>query len=67
MNAAEIKTMSTVERLQTMEAIWDSLLFEDTKIKSPEWHNEVLAERRVKVGQGEAEFVSIKDLKVSQR
>ena len=46
-----------------MEAIWDSLLFDNTVIESPEWHRGVLAERKKKIEQGEAEFISIKDLK----
>lgn len=61
----EIKNMSTIERLKTMEAIWDSLLYDGSEIDSPEWHNRVLAERKKKIKDGSAEFISIKDLKAN--
>ena len=32
MNTIEIKKMSRIERLQTMEALWDSLLDEESEI-----------------------------------
>ncbi len=66
MTIAEISKMSMIERLQTMEAIWDSLLHE-TSIKSPEWHEEILSERRKKISSGEAKFKSIEELKSKYR
>jgi putative addiction module component (TIGR02574 family) len=67
MNTVEIKKMSTVERLQTMEAIWDSLLFDDVEIESPEWHRDILAERKRKIEKGKSEFFSIEELKANHR
>jgi putative addiction module component (TIGR02574 family) len=63
MNTSEIKKMSTIERLQTMEAIWDSLLYDETDIDSPEWHQSILEERRRKIEHGKAKFFSIEELK----
>jgi hypothetical protein len=63
MTIAEIKRMSTIERLQAMEELWDALCHEDQEIKSPEWHNEILEERRKKIESGEAKFISLHDLK----
>jgi len=60
---AEISNMTKVERLQTMEAIWDSLTHETTEIESPEWHEDTLQERRKKIEEGKAKFISIKELK----
>ncbi|SLM28707.1 hypothetical protein MTBBW1_1470020 [Desulfamplus magnetovallimortis] len=51
MNAVEIRKMSTVERLQMMEVIWDSLLYDKTGIDSPEWHGTILEERKKKSKQ----------------
>ncbi|WP_133512491.1 addiction module protein [Candidatus Thiosymbion oneisti] len=45
MNTSEIKKMSTIECLQTMEAIWDTLLYDEIEVESPEWHRDVLEER----------------------
>ena len=66
MNTIDIKKMSTIERLQAMEALWDSLLYEDTEIESPEWHRDVLDERIAKIESGKAKFISIERLKASR-
>ncbi len=67
MTIAEISQMSMAERLQTMEAIWDSLTRDSSEVESPEWHEEVLADRRNKIESGKAEFISIKELKSKHR
>ncbi len=63
MNILEIEKMNTVERLQTMEILWDALLHEKVEIESPGWHRDVLEERRKRIANGEAEFLSLKELK----
>ncbi len=65
MNLLEIKKMSTLERLQTMEAIWSTLLYDANELEPPEWHQEVLTQRKNKIAQGTAEFISIEELKNS--
>jgi len=67
MNSIEIKKMSVIERLQAMEAIWDSLLYEESEIESPEWHKDILEERKRKIEDGKAEFISLKELKTSRK
>jgi putative addiction module component (TIGR02574 family) len=67
MNIADIKKMSTIERLQTMEAIWDSLLYENNEIESPEWHEKILEKRKEKIKSGKAKFVSLSELKSSRK
>jgi putative addiction module component (TIGR02574 family) len=63
MNTIEISGMSTIERLQTMEAIWDSLIHENSEIESPEWHQDILATRKLTIEEGKAEFISIEALR----
>ncbi len=63
MTITEISKMSVLERIQTMEALWDSLTREPTGIKSPEWHEEILDERKEKIESGNANFISIEELK----
>jgi hypothetical protein len=65
MNTAELKIMSTAERLQTMEAIWESLISDENEISPPDWRNDVLTDRKAKIESGKAEFQSISDLKSS--
>ena len=63
MNITEISKMSKLERLQTMEAIWDSLIQETLEIESPGWHRDILIGRKRKVEEGKAEFISLEELK----
>ena len=63
MNVTEISRMSKIERLQTMETIWDSLIHETPEIESPEWHQDILADRKRKIEEGKAEFISVEEIK----
>lgn len=63
MNTLEIKKMSRVECLQAMEALWDSLMDEESEIKSPEWHQSILEERKRKIETGKAEVISVETLR----
>ncbi|NOT84373.1 MAG: addiction module protein [Methylococcaceae bacterium] len=67
MNILEITKMSKVEKLQTMEAIWDSLIHENIEVESPEWHGDVLAARKMNIEAGNAEFRTIEALRSKQR
>jgi putative addiction module component (TIGR02574 family) len=63
MNTSDIAKMSKIERLQTMEAIWDSLIHETTEIESPDWHKDTLATRKSIIEDGKAEFFSIEEIR----
>jgi putative addiction module component (TIGR02574 family) len=67
MNTLEIKKMSTTERLQTMEALWDSLVNDEVELESPEWHGDILKERKRKIESGKAEFISLEKLRASRK
>jgi putative addiction module component (TIGR02574 family) len=67
MDTREIKKMSRAERLAAMEALWDSLVEEESEIESPEWHRDILAERRRQIESGKAEFISLDKLRASRR
>lgn len=67
MNTLEIKKMSTTDRLQVMEALWDSFMEEDLEIDSPGWHESILEERKRKIKNGNAEFISLQELKNSYK
>jgi putative addiction module component (TIGR02574 family) len=60
--SSEIERMSVTERLQTMEQLWDSLC-RDAALPSPEWHRDVLADRRARAQSGEAKFLTLDQLK----
>jgi hypothetical protein len=67
MNISELKKMSTSERLQAMEALWDSLLYENDEIETPEWHEKILQERKERIASGNAKFISLAELKQSRQ
>ncbi len=63
MSTAEIKSMTTSERLRTMEVLWDAICHDSTEPDSPEWHEDILSERRKKIESGEARFISLEETK----
>lgn len=63
MSITEIKNMTQVERLRTMEALWDALCHEESEPGSPDWHEDVLARRRQKIESGEARYISFDEAK----
>ncbi len=67
MDTIGIKKMSVIERIQIMEALWDSFLHEGFEIESPEWHHDILENRKRKIENGKAEFITIKELKSGRR
>lgn len=64
---ADIKKMSVPARLRTMEAIWDSLLRDEVEIAAPDWHEAILKERRKKISDGTARFLTIEKTKLRRR
>jgi putative addiction module component (TIGR02574 family) len=59
----EVSRLSKAERLQAMEWLWASLSEEQRDLESPEWHGQVLAARKAKADAGEAQFLSVEQLK----
>lgn len=67
MTTLEISKMSVLERLQTMEALWDSLTHDNSEIMSPSWHGETLFERTKSIENGSAQFKSLDELKLKNK
>jgi len=67
MDTREIRKMSRTERLATIEALWDSLVDEEAEIQSPDWHRDILEERKRRIEGGTAEFISLQKLRESRR
>jgi len=62
-----LNEMSVEEKLQTMEALWQSLSADHAGIESPPWHEKELAEREQKVESGETTFVDWEKAKAEIR
>ena len=62
-DSSEIERMSVTERLRAMDQLWDSLTRDSDEIPSPEWHQEVLADRKARAQRGEAKFLTMDQLR----
>jgi hypothetical protein len=49
-----IDSMTTAQKLEAIEALWASLCKNPSDVESPEWHAEILAERKRRLESGEA-------------
>ena len=61
--SSQIEKMSVTERLQAMDQLWDSLIRDGDEIPSPDWHQEVLADRKARAQRGEAKFLTLDQLR----
>ena len=52
----DVKTLSKVEKLRLMEALWADLSVEDADITSPQWHQDALHEAERLHAEGRATF-----------
>jgi hypothetical protein len=51
-----LNEMTVQEKLAAMEALWEDLSRSPEAIESPDWHKEILDERRQRVAEGTAQF-----------
>ncbi len=63
MNTLAIEKMNAIERLQAMETLWDALLRDRDEVKTPAWHYDVIGERKKRIADGTAEFITLQKLK----
>ena len=61
--SSQIERMSVTERLQAMDQLWDSLTRDGDEIGSPDWHQDVLADRKARAQRGEAKFLTLDQLR----
>ena len=59
---SQIERMSVTERLQAIDQLWDSLNRHD-EIPSPDWHQDVLLDRKARAQRGDAKFLTLDELK----
>ena len=52
-----IEEMTPRQRTELMEALWKVMSQRPEEIESPDWHREVLVERRKAVENGEVEYI----------
>ncbi len=63
LEASEINKMSVAERLRAIEQLWDAVCREGGEVASPEWHRDILADRKGRAERGEAKFLTLAELR----
>ena len=63
MSLADIKKMPFVERVQLMEQIWDTLRDESEQLESPDWHKNILKERKEVYKEGKVKSYTLDEIK----
>ncbi len=67
LNTNELQKLSIQERLSLLDAVWKSLEKEDEQIESPDWHKTILEKRLNKIADGQAEYITLDQLKNSKK
>ncbi len=67
LESSQIDKMSVVERLQAIEQLWDAIRREAKDMASPEWHRDILADRKARAERGEATFLTLAQLRTRLR
>jgi len=62
-----LKEMTTEEKLQAMEMLWDDLCHNIPESLSPQWHADVLKEREGRIKEGKEGFRDWDEAKVRIR
>jgi hypothetical protein len=52
-----LEDMSSEEKIEAMETIWEDLCENADSLGSPPWHEEILKDREEEVSQGRDKFV----------
>jgi hypothetical protein len=62
-----LKEMTLHEKIAAMELLWEDLAGSSEPIESPAWHKDVLDERRLRIAEGEAQFIDWETAKAEIR
>ena len=65
MSIAEIQRLPLGEKLRIMEAIWEDLRLHADQVDVPQWHKDLLDERRKAVDEGKEEILGWDEVKHS--
>ena len=63
----QLNEMSVEEKLQTMEALWESISTDPTAVESPAWHEDELRVREQRTASGDAAFTDWEKAKADIR
>ena len=58
-----LNEMTAEEKVQAMEALWQSLSATPEAVESPAWHEQELHDREQKIASGESKFIDWEEAK----
>jgi len=58
-----LEKMTTEEKIQAMESIWDDLCKSADSLSSPPWHEKILKEREENIARNNDRFIDWEDAK----
>ena len=58
-----IEPISVAEKMRLLESVWESLCAHATDVQSPDWHREVLEDRKRRLEDGRATVSTWADAK----
>ncbi len=58
-----LSEMTTADKLEAMEKLWEDLCRNTEALPSPAWHENVLSSREKRVQEGRATFSTLADIK----
>ena len=62
-----LKDMTTEEKLQAMELLWDDICRNVPDLSSPAWHEEVLSKREKRLKEGKEKLLDWEQAKIDVR
>jgi hypothetical protein len=62
-----LEKMTTEEKLQTMETLWNDLCEKAESLESPSWHKDILQERESMIQDGDDGFMDWESAKKNIR
>jgi hypothetical protein len=62
-----LKDMTVREKLETLEALWDDLVRDESAIVSPKWHEDILIERSQRTAEDKSHFTNWDSAKAAIR
>ena len=65
MSLNDLYSLPASEKLHLIEQLWDSL--DENDVLSPNWHKEILRDRKKRYENSELELISLKDFKRKQK
>ena len=63
MDSIDAKNMSPGQKILAMETLWESMCQEEEEPAAPDWHGQILENRRARIAAQDARFITLEQLR----